>query len=107
MYGIENLARVDVLCLDKTGTLTSGKMRVAEVIALGGTSEETLAQMMGDWNSAFSGEDTPESVLRRADEAMYQAKESGGNTVRHFDPEAGERRPCEHSRALAETLDPE
>lgn len=55
----------------------------------------------------FSGEDTPESALRRADEAMYQAKESGGNTVRHFDPEAGERRPCEHSRALAETLDPE
>ena len=65
LYGIENLARVDVLCLDKTGTLTSGKMRVAEVIALGGTSEQTLAQMMGDWNSAFSGEDTPTVLALR------------------------------------------
>ncbi len=55
----------------------------------------------------FSGDDTSESALRRADEAMYQAKESGGNTVRHFDPAPGERRPFEHSPALAETLDPE
>lgn len=53
----------------------------------------------------FSGDDTPESALRRADEAMYQAKESGGNTVRHFDPAPGERQPCGHSPALAETLD--
>jgi hypothetical protein len=27
LYGIENLARVDVLCLDKTGTLTGGRTR--------------------------------------------------------------------------------
>lgn len=31
MYSIEMLARVDVLCLDKTGTLTDGTMSVAEV----------------------------------------------------------------------------
>lgn len=39
----------------------------------------------------FSGEDMPESALRRADEAMYQAKESGGNTVRQFDSAARKR----------------
>jgi len=31
---IEGLARVDVVCCDKTGTLTQGSMRVASVIAL-------------------------------------------------------------------------
>ncbi|MBQ0026422.1 MAG: HAD-IC family P-type ATPase [Lachnospiraceae bacterium] len=33
LYSIEMLARVDVLCLDKTGTLTEGKMKVERVIA--------------------------------------------------------------------------
>ena len=32
LYCIETLARVDVLCLDKTGTITTGKMEVAAVV---------------------------------------------------------------------------
>ncbi len=32
LYCIETLARVDVICLDKTGTLTEGKMEVVDVI---------------------------------------------------------------------------
>jgi len=31
LYSLENLSRVDVICLDKTGTLTDGTMKVAEV----------------------------------------------------------------------------
>lgn len=31
MYSIEMLARVDVLCLDKTGTLTDGTMQVSDI----------------------------------------------------------------------------
>ena len=31
LYSLENLARVDVICLDKTGTLTDGSMKVCEV----------------------------------------------------------------------------
>lgn len=34
MYCIETLARVDVLCLDKTGTLTTDEMNVTEVLPL-------------------------------------------------------------------------
>ncbi len=34
MYCIESLARVDVLCLDKTGTLTADKMNVHKIINL-------------------------------------------------------------------------
>lgn len=34
LYSIENLARVNVLCLDKTGTITDGTMQVNEVLML-------------------------------------------------------------------------
>jgi len=40
MPSIETLARVDVLCLDKTGTITDGTLTVDEVISLAGTQEE-------------------------------------------------------------------
>ncbi len=34
LYSIETLARVDTLCIDKTGTLTLGKIRVDDIINL-------------------------------------------------------------------------
>ena len=34
MYSLEMLARVDILCLDKTGTITDGRMKVVETISL-------------------------------------------------------------------------
>ncbi len=34
LYSVEHLARVDVLCLDKTGTITEGCMEVTETIPL-------------------------------------------------------------------------
>lgn len=35
LYCIETLARVDTLCLDKTGTLTEGSMEVVDILMLG------------------------------------------------------------------------
>lgn len=40
LYCIETLARVDTLCLDKTGTITEGNMEVVDIINLNGTKEE-------------------------------------------------------------------
>lgn len=39
MYSLEMLARVNVLCLDKTGTITDGRMKVSDCILLSAPSE--------------------------------------------------------------------
>ncbi len=46
MYSIEMLARADVLCLDKTGTITDGTMRVSGVYPLGEESTEEISRVM-------------------------------------------------------------
>ncbi|MFD9032939.1 HAD-IC family P-type ATPase [Streptomyces sp. NPDC059567] len=44
---IEGLARVDVVCLDKTGTLTEGGMDITELRALNGSDEEYVRKVLG------------------------------------------------------------
>ncbi|WP_149824594.1 HAD-IC family P-type ATPase [Streptomyces tailanensis] len=44
---IEGLARVDTVCLDKTGTLTEGGMDVTELRALGGSDESYVRRVLG------------------------------------------------------------
>lgn len=44
---IEGLARVDTVCLDKTGTLTEGGMDVTELRPLGGTDETYVRRVLG------------------------------------------------------------
>jgi len=41
LYCIEMLARVDVLCLDKTGTITDGTMKVTDIIELSEEAKDT------------------------------------------------------------------
>ena len=47
LYCIETLARVDVLCLDKTGTITEGTMEVTDVLPLHNTTNEELKVALG------------------------------------------------------------
>lgn len=49
LYSLENLAHVDVLCLDKTGTLTEGKMQVEEIIPFHHDSASTFLEYMGSF----------------------------------------------------------
>lgn len=80
MYCIETLADVDMLCLDKTGTLTEGKMRVHTVFPMGGheiplSLEKSICYFtdaMGDSNATFAAlkekfppEKSPYAVLNK------------------------------------------
>ena len=50
LYGIETLARADVLCLDKTGTLTTGHMKLIRLEPAEGSEEElrfALSRFLG------------------------------------------------------------
>lgn len=49
MKCIETLARVDVLCVDKTGTITENKMTVSGLVPLGTYHEEEVINLMGDF----------------------------------------------------------
>lgn len=69
LYCSEILARVDVLCLDKTGTITEGKMEVQEIIEKGANRDEivkaltSLVRNIGDTNpTALAISDYTEKV---------------------------------------------
>lgn len=46
MFSIETLSHADTLCLDKTGTLTQGKMKVQSVVPLGDHSASEVERVM-------------------------------------------------------------
>ena len=47
LYCIETLARVDVICLDKTGTITEGRMSVDKIISSNNNTEEQIKEILG------------------------------------------------------------
>lgn len=65
---LETLARADVLLVDKTGTLTEGRPRVTDVVALDGQSEDTLLAL------AASAERYSEHPLAEAVRAAAAAR---------------------------------
>lgn len=58
LFGIETLARTDVVCMDKTGTLTSGEMILDRTIELNGATPEEIAAYMAALLRA-SADETP------------------------------------------------
>ena len=73
MYCIEMLARVDVLCLDKTGTITDGSMSVKKVVEIkGGDGGFGIGDIIGSMLSAT--EDNNQTAIALADKFGYNLK---------------------------------
>lgn len=64
LYCVETLARVDVLCLDKTGTLTEGTMDVNEIRPIANVSEDEIKQIVKNVMSALEDDNATANALR-------------------------------------------
>ena len=65
LYCIETLARVDMLCLDKTGTITEGKMNVREIVLLDDKyNEENINKIVGAITHTLDDENSTFNSLR-------------------------------------------
>lgn len=63
MEAIEALARVNVLCTDKTGTITTGALEVKEVVPLGGADKENITNAMNEISFAFDDVNATQTAL--------------------------------------------
>ena len=66
LYSLEMLARVNVLCLDKTGTITDGRMTVSDCLILNDfTTDHPLDEIMGNFLSA-TGDNNQTAIALKA-----------------------------------------
>lgn len=77
MYSIETLAHVDTLCLDKTGTITEGKMKVQQVFVLEEKYQADFDAIIGSYLTATTDSNITMQAIRQKFECsdQYVAKQ--------------------------------
>ncbi len=85
LYCVENLARIDVLCLDKTGTITEGVMSVEEIIAVGGNAPEDVRNAIRDFALNIDDENSTLESIRKhfgiSEEDLSKRETAGFSSV--------------------------
>lgn len=51
---VESIARIDVLCLDKTGTITENRLTVSDIVPANGVSRTELESVLGRFGASTS-----------------------------------------------------
>lgn len=63
LYATENLARVNIICLDKTGTITTGKMKLNKIIYLD-KDEDKIKETLANYVSSIDDNSSTMKALR-------------------------------------------
>ncbi len=66
LYCIETLARVDTLCLDKTGTITDGTMALKDIVTLKEDSKEDIENILATLIESTKDENATAKALKDA-----------------------------------------
>ncbi len=113
LSAVEELAGMDLLCSDKTGTLTRNELTVGEPLPVGAASKQEILQAAG-WASRADDQDAIDTaVLAAAGQAQLQS--SQGRVVHFvpFDPvnkrteatvQVGDGRPFDVAKGAAQSI---
>ena len=80
MKCIETLARVNVLCVDKTGTITENTMRVTGILPVSDVTEEKLYRLVSDFAAVQSADNITMAAIKQ-----HFTEPTGAKTVAHTD----------------------
>lgn len=64
LYSIEMLARADVICLDKTGTITEGSMEVVDIIPYQNYKKEQIQNILADFSENITDHNATIEAIR-------------------------------------------
>lgn len=90
MKCIETLARVNVLCVDKTGTITENEMKVQDVVVTEHFDETNIGDinlLLGDFAAAMSSDNITMSAIKkkfRDKEGRYVISKTGFSSVTKY-----------------------
>ncbi len=76
MACIETLARVDVLCVDKTGTITENEMSVETIVPFPGISSRDFTNALKDFTANMSSDNQTMQALKQAFPSLQPKKAS-------------------------------
>ena len=64
LYAIEMLARTNCLCLDKTGTLTDGTMKVVNLVTFGKNKPENIKEIFANYLASTNSKNSSSEAIK-------------------------------------------
>ncbi|MGA7672808.1 MAG: HAD-IC family P-type ATPase, partial [Nitrolancea sp.] len=71
---VESMSHLDILCMDKTGTLTTNRLELAEVVPTAETTETRLRELLGIYAASTEGGNRTIDAIRTACNGLPHAQ---------------------------------